>query len=250
MSTPVESVAPPPTHATTRRSRFEGRSRSDLVLDVARHVLLLGWGLVIAVALVAGEKSESWTDAREAVASGEVRTVSVSRELPAGSTGSVTVWVRWREDGVRRVAEVTHVRASPGRGADAASADPTVEVTQAPSEILTGLDPGLVVQPGPGARTHSVLYFWLLPSWVGLAVGVLMVAGLGLLIGGPAPWRATRWAWFWLLPTPVGSIALLALSGPTLGLPGPRRPSRRLTGGWAFLLGLLLNGSSFSGSAG
>ena len=69
---------------------------------------------------------------------------------------------------------------------------------------------------------------------------------------GPDPWR--RWtaavAAFlvpvvaaWLLLPPVGSIAFLLLSGPTAGLPAPRNPRRRLSGGWAFLLSLPLTGA-------
>jgi len=76
-------------------------------------------------------------------------------------------------------------------------------------------------------------------------LGVLRLAGwcaaLALLLGGAEPLRATRWAWFWLLTVPyVGVPAFLLLSGPTPGLPGPRPGRHRLTGGWAFLLSVLL----------
>lgn len=61
-----------------------------------------------------------------------------------------------------------------------------------------------------------------------------------LLVSGPEPYRATRWAWFWLSAPPMGLLAFVVLSGPTPGL-GVRRPvDRRLRGGWAFVLGLLL----------
>ena len=56
------------------------------------------------------------------------------------------------------------------------------------------------------------------------------------------PERATRWAWFWLQWNPVGVLAFLLLSGPVPGVPAPRPGARRLTGGWAFLLSLLLGG--------
>lgn len=62
---------------------------------------------------------------------------------------------------------------------------------------------------------------------------------------GPAPWRATSWAWIWLIlgGGPLGSIAYLLLGGP-LGLWRPRDVNRRLTGGWAFLIALVLGGGS------
>lgn len=83
---------------------------------------------------------------------------------------------------------------------------------------------------------------WHVPPVVAMSAALLFFAGFGLLIAGPQPWRATRWAWFWLLLPPVGSVAFLLLSGPTPGLPSPRNPRRRLTGGGgvAFLLSLLL----------
>jgi hypothetical protein len=62
-----------------------------------------------------------------------------------------------------------------------------------------------------------------------------------LLVVGPQPWRATRWAWFWLLWTapPLGILAFLLLGGSTRLWP-PARAEARLTGGWAFLLTILL----------
>jgi hypothetical protein len=93
--------------------------------------------------------------------------------------------------------------------------------------------------------SDSSLLGWRLPNWLGLAAFALVLGGLASLVGGPQPWRATRWAWFWLVLTPVGSIAFVLFSGPTPLLPTPRDPTRRLTGGWAFLLsiplGALLN---------
>lgn len=79
----------------------------------------------------------------------------------------------------------------------------------------------------------------------GWLVFVASAATLLLLIGGPQPWRATRWAWFWLaLPVaPLGLLAYFLLGGP-LGVARPRHPNRRLTGGWAFLLALVFFGGA------
>ena len=59
------------------------------------------------------------------------------------------------------------------------------------------------------------------------------------------PWRATKWAWIWLilLSGPLGSVAYLLLGGP-LGLWRARDLSRRLTGGWAFRIAMVLFGGA------
>lgn len=79
-------------------------------------------------------------------------------------------------------------------------------------------------------------------SWPVLAVFAAgCLATLWLLVNGPQPWRATRWAWFWLAAPPLGLLAFLLLSGPTPGLGITRPATKRLTGGKAFLLALLLS---------
>ncbi|MBW0253978.1 hypothetical protein [Cellulomonas sp. PS-H5] len=80
------------------------------------------------------------------------------------------------------------------------------------------------------------------PAWqLYLALGALVALPL-TLVAGPEPRLATRWAWFWLAvhAWPV-AIAYLALEPtPVWDRRGRTAPERRLTGGWAFLLGLLL----------
>ena len=87
---------------------------------------------------------------------------------------------------------------------------------------------------------------WVAPDWTGLARLFLVIGTLAHLVLGPQPWRATRWAWFWLFGvlSPLGMIAFLVLSGPTPGVRTPRSGARRLTGGWAFLLALVLGSVS------
>ncbi|WP_431836476.1 hypothetical protein [Cellulomonas sp. Y8] len=80
------------------------------------------------------------------------------------------------------------------------------------------------------------------PAWqLYLALAALVALPLTLVVG-PEPRLATRWAWFWLAvhAWPV-AIAYLALEPtPVWDRRGRTAPERRLTGGWAFLLGLLL----------
>lgn len=66
------------------------------------------------------------------------------------------------------------------------------------------------------------------------------LAALALIIFGPAPRLATRWAWFWLsLPLNVG-WAVFALIEPVMLLNGRpiARATKRLTGGLAFLMSI------------
>jgi len=97
----------------------------------------------------------------------------------------------------------------------------------------------LVLEPWGSGVSSAFLLGRGLPGWLGLALLGAALTTLGLVVAGPEPQRATRWAWFWLHWTPVGALAFLLLSGPTPGLPAPRS-GRRLTGGRGFLLALVL----------
>lgn len=79
---------------------------------------------------------------------------------------------------------------------------------------------------------------------VALASTATLVAVLFILINGPQPRWATRWAWFWLMLNPALLVMVplfLIVSGPIRTTVEPTRPTgRRLTGGWAFLLGAVV----------
>jgi hypothetical protein len=51
------------------------------------------------------------------------------------------------------------------------------------------------------------------------------------------------------LLVPVSVPLFLLLAGPTPGLPAPRDPARRLTGGWAFLICLVVTAAATGRSA-
>ena len=224
-----------------QRRPLPARTRSDRRWDRIRHVLIIGWLVVIVATPVTGERTSSWAEIRSLVAAGKVDTVQISGELPTRASGYGVVDVHWRHGLLSYTAQVVHVRGQGRRlGAEAAANNEAPVVRTAPSSHLTALQPGLHVTRDQWRSGGGQLFGFQVPSALSITAFLLFVAGLGLLVAGPQPWRATRWAWFWLLLPPFGSVVYLVLSGPTPGVPGPRDPHRRLTGGWAFLLSLPL----------
>lgn len=74
-----------------------------------------------------------------------------------------------------------------------------------------------------------------------IALAVL-VALTATIIASPEPRLATRWAWFWLVAYVWPAAVVYLLLEPTAAWrrASARAPGRRLTGGWGFLIGLLL----------
>lgn len=71
--------------------------------------------------------------------------------------------------------------------------------------------------------------------------GTGALVALVLLIGGTAPRLATRWAWFWLLwCVPPAALVFVLVEPVPLWRRGAPPARRRLTGGWAFLLAVML----------
>jgi len=204
-----------------------------------------GWGLIgaclllAAVAYVGGERTASYEALRTAVERGDVDHVVVGSEAHGSFRGHETVVVHWRTATGWRVAQV--VEQHPLRR-DRINGLPVVyDVVQ----DLRGLDAGVEIERRPHWRELGVtteVLGWRLAGWCALAAAGVWVGALMLLVGGPPPWRATRWAWFWLLAlaAPVGVVAFLLLGGPCGLL--PPAPGRRpgLRGGAAFLLALLI----------
>jgi hypothetical protein len=218
------------------------RSRADGRWVRVRHALIVGWLLVIVATVMLVERSASWLDIQAGVASGEVSTIRVDGALPEDATGYATVDVHWRHGLWRYVARVVEVR-GPGAPSNETLLDGagvSAVVHTDPGVQLSRSQPGLRVLRDSRRPSDSSLLGWRVPSWLGLVAFALVLGGLATLVAGPQPWRATRWAWFWLALPPVGSIAFVLFSGPTPLLPTPRDPTRRLSGGWAFLLAIAL----------
>lgn len=220
------------------------RSRSERGWDRWRYALALAW-LVVAVGVVAlGEREASWSELKGLVAAGDVEAVRVTGELAGSARGYSVVELGWRDGLLGYRAEAVQVS---GR-----EKPPVVNglpvLRSAPTAQLRALDPDLEVTHRAFRADGGEMLGWRIPNALGLATLVLAVLWLGVLVVGPQPWRATRWAWFWLAFPPVGVLAHLLLSGPTPGVPAPGEPDRRLTGGWAFLAYLALAGALVSGS--
>lgn len=235
---------PPVVDGPRAPDRPQAWSRSDRRWDRVRHILVMGWLLLIVAAPLVGERTASWDDVRSLVAAGEVGSVRLSGELPVDATGYGVVEVHWRHGPLRYMAQVLQVH---GRGwtpeEEATTKDDhdvSAVLHASPSSRLAALQPGLRVTRDERLSAGGRLLGWHVPNAVAIPAFLLFVAGLVVLIAGPQPWRATRWAWFWLLLPPLGCLLFLTLSGPTVGVPAPRDPDRRLTGGWAFLLSLPL----------
>jgi len=210
--------------------------------------VFVAWALVatclvlLGTVLVAGERPASYAELRAAVADGQVDEIRVEGGLDAQVEGAASATVHWRDGLMGRVTSVTEATSR----ADARSSG-----MQAP--ILDGRVDDKLAELAPDLRStrrtdwvaYNTIGPWRVPQWTSAASVVLYLGVLVLLVGGPKPWRATRWAWFWLLGSVpfVGALAFLLLGGSTSVLP-PARPERRLTGGWAFLLTMVIHAAA------
>jgi len=190
--------------------------------------------LLIALGLTAGTVQLAFTplhrpldDLLNGLWDGDVTTVTIERPA-AGAQIAGTFEVHW--DGGVRPAYSTYEYSTWDDSVEGGLLDESeaillaveqspaeVEVVQRPVETPTG---GFRWQPG----------------------GIAVLAALFLLIGGREPRLATRWAWFWLFLQVPPAILVFVLIEPTplwRTAPQPARASR-LTGGWGFLLGLVL----------
>ncbi|HEX6249270.1 MAG TPA: hypothetical protein VFZ64_15470 [Nocardioidaceae bacterium] len=208
---------------------------------VLRGALIVALVVFMGVGAVVGDRPSTFSQLEAEVAAGEVDTVYVTGGLPRGATGYSVVEVQWRRGWFRYRAEV--VEARPLRRGRQARSGSDVPVLRDAEVRLREFRPDLAVVPVPRVGSSATILGWQLPGWMGWAVFVLGLATLTLLVGGPRPWRATRWAWFWLcfLVLPVGVAAFLLLGGPSRIVPPPRAGAGRLKAGWAFLLAIFLS---------
>lgn len=186
--------------------------------------LLLGCGVVLGAVLLVGERPASYDDLRTALEDGSISTVRVEGGLPQGSDGEAGAAVHWRDGLIGRVAAVRETTSHRLDGR------------------LTAIDPDVRVTR-TDRRNHGDIEDWRVPAWCDDLNTLVAIGALVLLVSGPQPRVATRWGWLWLmwLALPLGLVAFLVLSGRLSSR--SHSEGRRLTGGWAFLLGLVLRGA-------
>ena len=215
------------------------------VLRWIGSVLLVCWVALIAAAVFGVDHTSTLSDLDRGIASGDISVVHVSGGLPADAQGYGRLTIRWREGVLSHRVDLREAR--PFRAAP--RNDGVQVVTPGAVDRLRTAHPSLrVIRDSSQWEPdfEGEMFRLRFPAgWVYLGL-LTMVATLGLLIAGPEPWRATRWAWFWVfgIATPLGVVAYLILGGPTRLSTRPPAGAKRLTGGWAFILSVVLSGVS------
>ncbi|TXR51579.1 hypothetical protein [Quadrisphaera setariae] len=227
----------------TARAHRGARWKKAAPWTHVRLLLVLAWLVLTVTAMATGQRHSSYADLQAAIASGAVHHVSVTADLPAGSTGSALVEVSWREGWTKRIAEFRQVRGLDAGSVSSQDGEPVIHGDL--DQVLRADRPDLVITRGERPGTWSDLLGWRVSIAVGLTALALGLAQTVVLIAGPAPWWATRWAWFWLSWTWVGTLAFLLLAGPTPGVRIDGAGRRRLGGWWALLIAVVV-GSVFS----
>lgn len=231
-------VSPPPGVEASGGGRWAG-ARPVGGGDVLRWALLLCWLFILIYAAVLGERSAPLRQLEAALTTDQVHTVSLTRGFDPSSSGYGTQELHWRQGWHRYHAEVVMVSPDGDYGRAQDEGVTTRRGFDIAAELLRG-NPRVDLIRVPYQRSGGEVYGWQVPLWLGGVVLAAILGTLVILIAGPQPWRATRWAWFWLMTSPVGTVLFLLLAGPFPPLRPPRVPGRRLAGGWAFLLSLVL----------
>ncbi|GAB3597638.1 hypothetical protein GCM10027446_26020 [Angustibacter peucedani] len=218
-----------------RPEQVDGWATPWVVVRTAVVVMVLG---VLALVVLMGARASPLHALERALRTGQVHEATVYGPLlPEGATGCVTQQVVWRGQGLHRR---TEVRATRGTDGGCLGARPRPPVTDA-DVLVQRLAPGVVVHRVPDrSGPQLAVAGWGLPDWLRVPAVLSLLAVLVLLVSTPSPWRATRWAWFWLFGSPVAVVLFLLFGGPLVGLPRARLGHRRLTGGWSFLLAVLV----------
>ncbi|KQW48771.1 hypothetical protein ASC77_08535 [Nocardioides sp. Root1257] len=202
--------------------------------------LLLSCVALLATGLLVGERVSTYDALQRAVARGDVHSVVVTGGMSEAFRGRQSVTVHWQEGAVHHQAPL--VEQHPLRWTVTRQGLPVVFSVE---RDLAWLDRGVSIERRPHEYPdYNEVYGWRLPSWTSVATLVVGLGGVLLLIAGPQPRRATRWAWFWMMAAapPLGFVAFLALGSSLSPRPRPDL-GRRLTGGRAFLLSVLVGGA-------
>lgn len=235
-----------PSHAVAHDQPDSWRPDTALGWRVLRWVLLAATiGLTLCAIALGARTTTSYAELARQVAAGDVDDVQVEGDTAAPDEGLTSiVLVQWRSGLVDHVVEVAQL----GPGASDSTDGDLEPVRGSVVDDLRARSDSVEVAVTDGPFTTPVtsgpVRGWAVPGWVLLTGTLVWIGGLFLLVNGPRPWRATRWAWFWLLGLvpPLGLLGFLVLSGPARPIPRPRPRALPFTAGWAFLLVVLVDG--------
>ena len=211
---------------------------------VTGMLVVLLWLATAALTVTLGERRSDLGRLQDALSAGTVSEVEVAGYPEEGiGNGYARVELHW--DGwVDRYAEV--VVAFPREPYDGSfNPEGLPVIVGDPADALRSFDEDVQVTYSDNRSSAGGFLGWQGPQSILLLGIAAWLAAILLAFNGPQPWRVTRWGWAWFLvfAGPVGSGLYLLLGGP-LGLWPPRNPDRRLTGGWALLIAMVLFGGS------
>lgn len=209
-----------------------------------RGVLLLWLGVLVVATLLTGSRPASLDQLQRGLGSGEVTQVHLVGGLEPGAVGQAHVDILWHDGLLPRHTTVQQVSRDADSQSQLSSDIPLVGADLAAE--LTGWTPAGVLEvtrEHAFSGSYGAVSDWRVANWVALTGVAWAMVTFVLLVSGPEPRLATRWAWFWLLygagPLALGAYLLVGL--PRAG--APLRPAGiRLRGGLAFLLAVVLLG--------
>ncbi|HXH81114.1 PLD nuclease N-terminal domain-containing protein [Nocardioides sp.] len=223
-------------------------ARATQRIRIVGWSLALGWLCSLVVMVSVGERPGSYAELSRDLRAGQVSEVELVD--PFGRTWAPLpddavfqeVTLRWRDGLFLRTATVSNISLKPGRAwLDRARREPERVIVGSIEDHLTALGPDVRVVPGEFRSSPYTAQGFAGPGWL-LGLHLCLLLGTLMMIAGPRPWRATRWAWAWLvLLVPLLGIPAYFLFGGPTGLFRPKDPRRvGLTGGAAFGLALLV----------
>jgi len=208
--------------------------RDDVVTAVPPPSRLVAVARVAAALIVVAAFAHWFTqpverslgDLLRGLEAGEVTRVVLGPATEEGMVGSFAQRVEWETSG-RDGYSSYMVSTLPGEQVDEDSL-----IVQAVAD-----------SPGAVALERRAEYYMGPSGILWNPLGIAHLAVLLVLIAGPQPRRATKWAWFWLSFLPLGWVAFLLLEPVPVWARTPSHPpERRFTGGWVWISAILAQG--------
>lgn len=222
--------------------------RVSTAWTVARWLTLAAFVATVVALVLTGTREASYADLQRGLQSGSVTQVRVEgalEQLPGAGDqvhGVTTVRLVWEQGWETRGTTVRQASSQSVLDAQATGVPHSGAVVGPIADELAIHSPDVEITYADPDRAWTSWGPWRMASGpVAVLPAVVGVLWLLVLAAGPEPRHATRFAWFWLAFSPLVLLAVPAYL--VLGARGAQEGRRRLTGGWAFLLTLVLNGA-------